>query len=99
MLVGRPSGIVYTCPASSIVIVKSAHLFVGGSTPGLVELYAVRQNPQAYAQLLSLDFPATSPVVWAGWLVLEPSDELQLNAVMTGVHYWISGAVLPQPSA
>lgn len=87
--------LVYTVPPGFTFILKSVAF---GSTSQVafnvaLQLYTTRvpANPR----LAYLSWAPTTPVGWAGWIVLEPTDSVQIQPTGSGAFYWVSGALLP----
>lgn len=95
--VGRPGGILYTCPAGFVTILKSAYATNHSGQPSNVILYVLQGTPQVIVRLVNRDMALGESAAWEGWLVLEPGNQLVLDWTLGPIATWGSGALLPAP--
>jgi hypothetical protein len=96
-MVGRPSGLLYTCPAGFHAILKSFYVTNQAAVAGNFTLVLTRGSPYTSVYLVVKNVPSLGYEAWEGWLVLEPGDNLQLLWDAGVPHVWGSGALLPLP--
>lgn len=90
--------IVYTSPAGIVTLLKDGRFYNPGPNPAelYVTLYRVAGDIGVNVAIESMGVAAVFDL--APWIVLEPSDELRLFSTGNQIVYWLSGALLPQPT-
>jgi len=85
--------VAYTCPAGKTAIVKDIRLStVGGSAVSTI--VAVTSGPR-FCNLLIESLPSGSARSMQPYLVLEPGDQVVINANQAnGIIWWLSGSEL-----
>ena len=95
--VGRPSGVLFECPAGFHAILKSAYATNQGANMADVSVVVQRNSPYTSVYLGKTQLASLASWTWEGWIVLEPTDSLHLIFYTGPFHIWGSGALLPVP--
>lgn len=87
---------VYTCPAGTVVIVKTIHASNRGGTAQLllVSLQRPGGGTDAFVSLLEQTVNSNATVTVSTWAVMTENDLIQVYANTNRGDFWISGTVL-----
>lgn len=86
----------YTCPADSIVIVKSLYFFnPGEATAQLLLLLQDSAGIRIWLYQVPSFLGDTDTRLDPCWVTMNPGDQLDLFSETTGLMYNVSGAILP----
>lgn len=91
-------GPIFTAPNGYVVLLKSFYSDNPGTVNGVASLYVRTADSTILVTLASLTVAANDRANWQGWIVLNPGDQILVNASEANLHFWVSGAVLAGPN-